>query len=54
MSLKLTRLQKKLLCDCIKRWAYYPSSKKPKKRIVGVDKAGDLVVLGLIRKNKGK
>ena len=54
MILKLTGLQKKLLFDCTKRWAYYTSSKKPKKRIVGADKAVDLVIIGLIRKNNAK
>ena len=54
MLLKLTGLQKKLLFDCTMRWAYYTRSKWPKKRIVGIDKAVDLVVMGLIRKNKGK
>ena len=54
MLLELTGLRKKLLHDCTKRWAYYLRSKKPKKRIIGVDKAVDLVVMGLIRKNKGK
>ena len=54
MILKLTGLQKKLLFDCTKRWAYYFRNKKPKKRIVGIDKAVDLVIIGLIRKNKGK
>lgn len=53
MILKLTGLQKKLLFDCTKRWAYYSSSKKSKKRIVGIDKAVDLVIMGLVRKNKG-
>lgn len=52
--LELTGLQKKLLFDCTKRWVYYFRNKKPKKRIVGIDKAVDLVVMGLIRKNKGK
>ena len=51
MLLKLTGLEKKLLFDCTKRWAYYFRNKKPKKRIVGIDKAVDLVVMGLIRKN---
>ena len=54
MILKLTGLQKKLLYDCTGRWAGYLRSKRPKKRIVGIDKAVDLVVMGLIRKNKGK
>ena len=54
MLLKLTGLQKKLLYDCTKRWAYYTSSKKPKKRIIGIDKAVDLVIMGLIRKNNAK
>lgn len=54
MILKLTGLQKKLLFDCTGRWAGYFRSKRPKKRIVGIDKAVDLVVMGLIRKNKGK
>lgn len=54
MLLELTGLQKKLLHDCTKRWAYYLRSKKPKKRIIGADKAIDLVIMGLIRKNKGK
>ena len=54
MILKLTGLQKKLLFDCTGRWAGYFRSKRPKKRVVGIDKAVDLVVMGLIRKNKGK
>ena len=54
MILKLTGLQKQLLYDCTKRWAYYLSCKKPRKRIIGAGKAVDLVVMGLIRKNKGK
>jgi hypothetical protein len=54
MILKLTGLQKQLLYDCTKRWAYYTSSKKPKKRIIGIDKAVDLVIMGLIRKNNAK
>lgn len=54
MLLKLTGLQKKLLYDCTKRWAYYLRSKKPKKRIVGADKAVDLVIMGLVRKSRGK
>ena len=54
MLLEVTGLQKKLLHDCTKRWAYYLRSKKPKKRIIGADKAIDLVIMGLIRKNKGK
>lgn len=54
MLLKLTGLQKKLLYDCTKRWAYYLRSKKPKKRIIGADKAVDLVVMGLIRKSREK
>ena len=54
MLLKLTGVQKKLLFDCTMRWAYYFRNKKPKKRIIGVDKAVDLVIMGLIRKNKEK
>ncbi|WP_126939550.1 hypothetical protein [Veillonella sp. VA142] len=54
MLLKWAGLQKKLLFDCTGRWAGYLRSKWPKKRIVGIDKAVDLVVMGLIRKNKGK
>ncbi len=54
MILKLTGLHKKLLFDCTGRWAGYLRSKWTKKRIVGIDKAVDLVVMGLIRKNKGK
>ena len=54
MILKLTGLQKKLLFDCTGRWAGYFRSKRPKKRIVGIDKAVDLVVIGLIRKNRGE
>lgn len=54
MLLKLTGLQKKLLYDCTGRWAGYLRSKKPKKRIVGIDKAVDLVIIGLIRKNNAK
>ena len=54
MLLKLTGLQKKLLYDCTGRWAGYLRSKRTKKRIVGIDKAVDLVVIGLIRKNRGE
>ena len=54
MLLGLTGLRKKILHDCTKRWAYYLRSKKPKKRIVGIDKAVDLVIMGLIRKSRGK
>lgn len=52
--LELTGLQKKLLFDCNKRWSYYLRSKKPKKRIIGVDKAVHLVMTGLVRKNREK
>ena len=54
MLFKIPTLQRKALYDCTKRWAYYLRSKKPKKRIIGADKAVDLVVMGLIRKNNKK
>lgn len=51
---EMSMAQTKVLFDCNKRWAYYLKNKKTKKRIMGVDKAVHLVVMGLIRKNKGK
>lgn len=54
MLSQLTVLKRKVVYDCTKRWAYYLKSKTAKKRIIGADKAIDLVIMGLIRKNKGK
>ena len=51
---ELSSLQMNLLFDCTGRRARYLRSKRSKKRIVGTDKAVNLVIMGLIRKSRGK
>lgn len=44
----------KILYDCTGRWARYQRLRKPKKRLLGIDKAVDLVVIGLVKRERNK
>lgn len=52
MLLYMEPVNTKILYDCTGRWASYLRSRKHKKRVLGIDKAVDLVIIGLVKRER--